>query len=377
MMLERFRELPETYLMGGAYLNVQPYRNEYSVYMHATPMDRVARGVLLVDELYGLAYDHIPAPGAAIYGDTAVIPGSDLDDRADLGFLRIPFARVPRCRVINRAQLESLIGLIPRRAKNSPLLFRGQTKEYLVGRSAETLEVLYADGEAREPSLLPSSVRAGLDIDEVLPEWAALLGWGLEPWVMRLDGGRRGPTFEQFVNFRTHYVFRRFAASAAQHYGMPSSGLDVTTSLDVALFFALHTFSSGQEPGANVNIVRVSPPSAPVLYVLEPFPERVQRDLLREWPTWLPLARPRRQAAHFLHRGWGLSQNEAARWVVGAFYLDPSGDFGTLPTFQELLPERDMFAALVSGLRTGGIGHQLPGLGRFLSYFQDVRRSST
>ena len=374
---DRFRQVAAATLQNGADLNIQASRNEYSVFMRPQVMDPTPPGTVLIDELYGLAYDRIPAGKAAIYGVTDAMPNADLDGSATRGFLRIPFARIPRFDVHNLQQLNSLIDQLPRRAKASPLLFRGQTCEHLIGRSAETLLALYGDPGALDPSLVPSGVRAKFDFDAVAPEWTAVVGGILETAVIQLDHAKHGDIYRGFIAYRTHYLFRRFAAAVAQHYWLPSSGLDVTTKLDVALFFALRKFvpdDAGEAPA-----VRCMPlereGTAPVLYVLEPYPARVESDFGKETPSWIPLTRPQRQAAHFIHRGWGMSQNDAARWILGAFYLDPAGDFGPLPSAAFLFPppEQDMFDASLDGLRRTKIGKLLPELGRFLAFFRAVK----
>lgn len=378
MRLDRFKQIPEELLQAGADLNIREYRNEYSPYMSTDkPMDRMSPGYVLVDELYGQAYDHIPVPGAGIYGITQAMPAKDLDDRAGMGFLRLPFARVPRFRVRDRKELETLIGQLPRRAKSSPLLYRGQNREHLLGRNVETLQALYADANAMEPSLLPSGARAGLDLNTIMPEWSAILKWALGVW---FDDGKQGIGARELDAFQSHYLFRRFAAAIAQHYGLPSSGLDVTTKLDVGLFFALTSFAPTDEGDGALQCLPVDKErSAPVLYLMEPYPERVQSDFSSETPTWLPLARPQRQAAHFVHRGWGFSQNEAAHWLVAAFYLDPVGDFGPLPSCADLFPsaEVDLFVQIGTMLTKTMIHNLLPELGRFLSFFQVVRPASS
>ena len=50
------------------------------------------------------------------------------------------------------------------------LLWRGQTREYMLSRSREARRALYADAAAMEPSLLTSASRSEQRLEEVLPE---------------------------------------------------------------------------------------------------------------------------------------------------------------------------------------------------------------
>lgn len=51
-----------------------------------------------------------------------------------------------------------------------------------------------------------------------------------------------------------------------------------------------------------------------------------------------------------MHVGWGLARNAAAEQIVLAVYLDPSRDYGSLPSARDLFPapEADSLGTFLS-----------------------------
>jgi hypothetical protein len=278
---------------------------------------------------------------------------------------------VPCIKASDKAGLLQLVLRVREAYPDLTLLFRGQTKEYLLDRNIETLKALYGS-EVREPSLLPSAERRNMNIDAVGPSWCGMLRWLLDVWATR-----RGDTeqFQQIHEAGEDYFFHHFALAIAQHYGLPSSGVDVTDSLDVALFFALHRFSPSQhDPNLSTCSRVLSEGSAPVLYIfgieMEKEYIRYESSLLGELPT----NRPARQAAFFLHRGAGFARNRAARNLLAALYVDPTGDYGVLPGVDHLFPgpEEDFLGLAIENTKRH-LNDSLPELNRFLKDFAWVR----
>src|SRR5262249_42643601 len=128
---------------------------------------------------------------------------------------------------------------------------------------------------------------------------------------------------------------------------LPSVGLDLSSELDVALFFAFNRFVRPDKQSPYARYERVNPTNnLPVLYVLDP-QDRFQLDYRRLKPRSFPTVRPDAQRARFMHTGWGWNRNYAAKRILGAFYLDFSpSDIDSIPTADELFPslENDPFA---------------------------------
>jgi hypothetical protein len=292
---------------------------------------------LFVDRYYGLAYDREVIQQTAPYGITELMPDQAVDGMQNSGFLRIPFRKIPRRLVRDRDELLAAVSLATGDTAGLDIVYRGQEREYYLPRQAVVRELLYEDPEAREPSLLPSSARRTVEFEAALVEWCSLVGLYLaeiarlpsDPDVARVLSDYH----QQLTSSMKLYLY---SLALAQHYGLPSTGLDVTDDLDVAVFFALARFEATEEEGVLRHGRRRSE-DPPVLYVFAP-PSRFDF----EYETVAPIrdfaTRPARQRARFLHGGWGLSQNAAARYLRAALYLDPTGDFGEAPSPSILFP---------------------------------------
>ena len=169
-------------------------------------------GGLIVDRYYGQAYHAMELTPAAIYGRTAVHPSYSGDELANHGFLRVPFRRIPRRVVRSRAELEAILGGIRSADSSLRILLRGQTREYLIHREAETAQWLYGEESVLEPSLQASAARRNPPLEAVLPEWCLLLQFFLHAEAERGNG----PDPHEFVR---QFGFPLFALALAQHYG--------------------------------------------------------------------------------------------------------------------------------------------------------------
>ncbi len=86
----------------------------------------------------------------------------------------------------------------------------------------------------------------------------------------------------------------------AQHYGLHTDYLDITTNFDVACFFATCKYENGQyyplgnilKPGVIYKIYEM---------IMPPFVENESnKDMLLEYLGWQPLSRPEQQRASVL-----------------------------------------------------------------------------
>ena len=286
---------------------------------------------LILDRHYGLAYHAMELRPAAIWGRTADLPPYSGDHLANTGFLRVPFRRIPRRVVRNRAEIESLVGAIRSADPNLCMLFRGQTIEHVIPRSPETSRWLFGEDAVIEPSLTTSASRRRPALEQVLPEWSALLNMFLIE-ACEMEGQR------EYEDFTSGFGFPLFALALAQHYGLPTSGLDVTDRLDVALFFALMKFDKPEGSYRATYSRQTEFKKMPVLYLLFP-PEQQQFDYEQYRAGGIPRGRPDAQSARFMHMGWGHADNGCAERIFLALYLEPEGDYGPIPTPAQLFPK--------------------------------------
>jgi len=332
--------------------NIEHFRNECSMYSGVGQPAPRTDGKLLVDSQYGRAFDFELTEQSAVYGFTEDV--ARVSYPSDFGYLRVPYRCVPRIRVRSRAEIDSIVMMLQRQLPPTGLclLYRGQAAEFHLGRSPAALSALYGDPQALEPSLPASAVRKDHPLEAVLPEWCFLIRsytFGLTTMVVKSqtavseEFARR--QYEDRKRFEESLDNHAFAFSLAQHYGLPTMGLDLTDQLDTALFFALHRLTpvDGRQ-------LRAAPVTSgqPVLYLLV-FPDRFCVEHARVRPQMFPQGRPDRQHAWFSHMGWGDRRNQCAEYLVAALYLDPAGDFGQLPTVQTLFPDshNDSFGSLM------------------------------
>lgn len=340
------------------WLNLERFRNECSPFSPARSERPLPAGELLVDTYYGQAFDFAVFEESAIYGETGELPEYPLDVLANYGFLRVPFKRIARCLVRGRDELEGVLAEASARHAG-PLVVRGQSREYLLGRSEEALECLYGDAAALEPSLSPSAERPGVPpLEDVMPEWCGFVRFYV--------GAIAGTHSSSLPDEAREHIERELlllgagpdlyllALSLAQHYGLPSMGLDVTDDLDSALFFAQSDFERvpEDERWSSRKDHRGTAGQEPVLYVFAPF-GRDQLEYESYRPSLFPRGRPDHQSARFLHTGWGMNRNACARNLCIALYLDPDGDFGAIRSAEQMFPGPgdDHFGGVLDNIR--------------------------
>lgn len=371
-----FEELPAL-TSQLVHQNISVLTNEVSPFSTFDQRVQLLGDGFLIDKFFGQVYETNRELPRAFYGLVDELPSYSGDDLSDRGWLRVPFRRIPRVSIKNRTQLLGLVNGIASADPNLRLLFRGQQREHYLSRSPEVRELLYGDSTALEPSLLPSAARAGLALENVAPEWGIIVQLFLHMWQQHLlDKGWSEATLlkvkQDLSALSSGYQFWVFLLALAQHYGLPSAGLDVTSNLDVALFFALMEFRPDPQSEATLFCQRPTTVHEwPVIYLLSNY-DRFIIDFSKVRPTGLPFVRPDAQAAHFLHTGWGFASNAVARTIFLALYLDPSGDWPALPSPASLFPtpDKDAFGSFVFNSRAWPVSDQFK---NFISRFYWVR----
>lgn len=303
------------------FTNAHWYEDRISVAADTLLLRAVEDGGRYVDRHFGNAWSWTPPLGAAVYGRSALVPRGPMDDG---GFaLRVPYRRIP---VIEISSLEEALAFGAGNASKQPQLtgmWRGQPRQYSLERDPLDKMRLYGDLDANEPSLLPSAARQSVYFPDLAEAWCGLLDLYVEERLVTLgatvSAQRLTELRREAENFLNGYNYRTWALATAQHYGLPSVGLDLTSDIRVALYFALHRFQTDPKTGV-MSVRRATEEDDPVLYGLGVF----ANDLIEDEkiaPTWLGCARPRAQSAFFFATAWGDSDNRAADRIYVAARL--------------------------------------------------------
>lgn len=307
-----------------------------------------------LDTIFGHSWSWTPKAGAAIYGRTDFLPNGPLDDLAKGKFLRVPFRRIPIIDVHSISEIRHIVQAVLSFDTSIQSVWRGQSNQYYISRDDESKLKLYGEITAKEPSLLPSASRSDIYFPDSLEAWSGLLDLYTEQKLLSLVQGQNrqaGDIRRELDNFRTGYLYRLWGLATAQHYGLPSVGLDLTTDIDVALFFALHQIQVDQSTGKMI-IQRASESADPIIYGLGVF----ENDLLNDEslsPNWLQCARPKAQKAMFFSTAWGCSGNKAAERIFIALKLVNHASWHSPLNAEYLFPKNlhDSFAEFLLSLR--------------------------
>ncbi|WP_299676314.1 FRG domain-containing protein [uncultured Dokdonia sp.] len=365
-MLDGFVQRDSSLLNNGSLENISRYRNTFSPYSEIDKITKITpKKHVHIDKYYGLAYDHWIEEGGAFYGKTDKMEFYGIDHKADMGFLRIPFRRIPRISIKKHDDINSILHDLKKHYKDHDILYRGQTKEYFLSRGKESLKKIYGCENTLEPSLLNTSSRTNTNIDSIIPEWSGLLRVSFGMYAQLLDNKVLSDKINDEFNY---YPFMHYALSIAQHYGLPTNGLDVTSDIETALFFALNTYHKTGAYKANY-LHKRDWKSKSVIYIFA-LPHKYYSINHEEILSGIiPKSRPSFQNAFFLHNSRGLNINNATEHLVAALYLDNSDAFKQ-KTSELLFPNRqkDLIGNIIfeNLFKAKSI---IPNLDSYLKYF--------
>jgi len=279
--------------------------------------------VMLVDFYSGALFRPIELRSFAMFGKTGLSPRfAPMLPLAPLS-LRWRFTSIPALLPRTHEELEhAAAALRETYAGKNRIVFRGQPEQYFIPREPSTLRLLYGDSSPQEPNLLTTAFRKRFPYASTERHWRAIVA----DIDYRLTGYK---DTRWWVEDRQESVFvgegmvarwhRVSTMAMAQHYGLPTYGLDVTESLDAAWWFATHDF---KEEGGKASYIAHDWSSLP----------------LQKWPviyvSWtgtsvrisnleLPATRPARQEALFTSGGWGPHGNLCAEDLIAVIVLAP------------------------------------------------------
>jgi hypothetical protein len=231
---------------------------------------------------------------------------------------------------------------------DSGIFFRGQTTLHTLQRAGGVSELLFADSCATEPSLTTSASR---NLSYVYDDLHYVLRQFAEQQIYSSDRRLIPARAEHWRNVASSPQCELDYAimALAQHYGLPSHGLDVTTSLDVAVWFAINAY--WKDADTNVAGYKKLVASSwhddvekwPIIFACQNVTNTIRPSLrdCEELEEFGILARrPAKQFAKFFHGGHSDHQNRLAESVVCAFRLRPNS-YETESTFEALFPSPD------------------------------------
>jgi hypothetical protein len=302
-----------------------------------------------MDKHYRAPFFAMSLEDHAVYGENNVLRDhytTFYEGTSHDHLLRCKHYCIPMIDIRSQDEMSELITRIPARGEGQ-LYFRGQTSLYTLERPDVVRRLLFGDSCSDEPSLLTAAARWNFDYDS--------LHFALTYWVQHhlfadpaLSNGQRDAMYYRWreaVSEKFCEIYYKVMA-LAQHYGIPTHGLDVTTSLDVATWFATNKFI--YDLGNGTSGYRKLTPDQwpenkekwPVVFVGQTVTHSIGMSLqdCQELDAFgLTALRPQRQQALFFHGGHGDHQNRMAETLICAFRLIPE-NYKTRCAFEDIFP---------------------------------------
>lgn len=313
------------WIQYSTFYNAYPIHNELHPTMREADFSAKGDGGYFIDTYYGRIFDAKYDSAGALYGQTermthyVNVRGLEIVDE-----FRVPYRRIPIFGVDDGDVIAKLVGDLKKRNPTHKVLLRGQTRTYFLGRSEDECGRFYGAKSVREPSFLPSHLRNNFDelfLQSMWQNQAAILlndlGYDYSAHLGREEMQEYLDSAERIKN---SFLMTPFALGIAQHYGLPSVGLDLTDDLDVAGWFASNEMSIRDSGFTTTEPVTRSEDIDPVIFVFR-CPEDAVFDYKVVRPKIFPVSRPDQQSAWFGHVGWGVASNQLGSYLMCGFKL--------------------------------------------------------
>jgi hypothetical protein len=308
-----------------------------------------SRGCLVDRHYQALFVDSVIDNVTALYG-----PNEQFRDTAWTGkiettdVLRVKHWTVPVFEASSLDEVESIVDAVTS-CDDDAMYFRGQTRQYYLERQDFVRELLYGTRHVSEPSLPGAAARRVLSYDIAHPALQCLL----QDLAYRLavEKGRSiAATHEAWLEATTSAAasWDLGVMALAQHYGIPTDGIDITRELDIACWFATNRFVAGPDGAAHYAPLEAQdwsewPDEWPAVFVIRPATPDLQSSVwhveeLHE--IGLNGLRPERQQAAFFMGATGIHQNRLAEALACVIRLRP-GVYRTPYEYEFLFPGED------------------------------------
>lgn len=296
------------------FYNIYPIENEISIHSISHEILTDKNGKYLLDDYYGrIIYSNSVSP----YGDTRSLEYYLRHYQQNIiDSLRVPFRKIPIFKLDHISEIQELIEKIEAENESYTILLRGQSKFYPLTRDKSEITFLYGEEHVKEPSFLPSFLRTNFNETFIYSLWHSQTALLLNDVGVDLSNSLTTKQLEEYYDDVTKIKgsphFTPIALGFAQHYGMPSIGLDLTKNLKVALWFATNELNIDNGIASTYPIADFSQST---VYIF-----RCPTDAVFSHkgikPKFINNTRPDRQDAWFSHVGWGLSKNQLASYLV-------------------------------------------------------------
>lgn len=304
------------------FYNIYPIQNEISIHSGLNELTKKeGKTHHLIDDNYGrILNENIIYP----YGNSKVINYYNLSsNHTIIDELRVPFRKIPIYKFEDYENLFKLISQIERENPDYEILLRGQTSLYTIERPADEKLFLFGDDKAKEPSFKPSFVRSDFNEFFIYGLWHSQTALMLNDVGIDLKIKLNGEDYLEYqkdvFKIKNSPHFTPISLGFAQHYGLPSVGLDLTKDLKVATWFATNKLIIDNEGLAKTR--QLEDFSESTIFIF-----RCPKDTVFSHksikPKYIENTRPDRQDAWFCHSGWGLSKNQMASYLVCAIRLN-------------------------------------------------------
>lgn len=300
--------------VSGSNNHLYAWRNRVGA-LADVPRESKATRLVYIDSCYGYSFDtSVFQDGKALYSpsDSRITTYENIASKYCWDYLRVPFYTVPRVHANSAEELFELLCTM----KCLGCVFRGQTSEYFLNRSPKLMKRLYGEETAKEPSLASYALRNGDYFENHYAEWAYIIKEYLSFWI----GADETAEMIGQMDVANFYMF---CLAVAQHYGLPTFGLDVSGSIATALFFSLFEFHSKTAANGKSQYTRKESGES-IIYLFKPkSPEMFDFSRFDHFNSRYQLFyRPLAQSASFAHASWGMARNSIAERLQFAIHFD-------------------------------------------------------
>lgn len=315
--------------------------------------DEYIRPGWFLDKYYQTIFTARTLKDYALYGDRKLFRDHYDEFRKKVNIvssIRTKHYIVPIIEAGSVEELRNIFSYIPKFPElDTGIYFRGQTKPYSLKRTESVKNILFGENNVIEPSLLGAAPRKGVNYNRV----HSMLQLLIQDFIYN-EANKAGKNLDYI-----HEEWYKAACSPsanwdtavmaiAQHYGIPTFGIDITSSLDVAIWFATNKLTFYSDGTAEYIPIKEEewpqdPEQWPVVYIIQPVTTTIIpsiRNIEQLTNLGIKALRPERQHALFFMGSYGIHQNRLAEALVCQVRLKP-GKYDTKLTYNYLFPNAD------------------------------------